>query len=167
MDEQPLIDVPRFRQVMSHLATGVTVVTTAQRGELHGLTVNAFCSVSLQPLLVLISIDELSRSCQLIAESGIFAVNVLGWQQQFLADRFSGRAPLVDTAFGGVPYFIAQTGAPVLKRSVGWLDCRVTERFVAGDHMLFLGVPIAGDVDETAEPLLFYQSRFSRLGRPE
>jgi len=166
MEPHPPLDEARFRRAMAQFATGVTVVTTAMEGRLYGLTVNAFCSLSLDPPLTLVCVDQLSRSQHLIGESGCFAVNILSWQQQFLADRFAGRAPLVNTAFDGVPYVTGATGAPILKGAAAWADCRLLQSTAAGDHVIFVGNVVAADWDETQEPLLFYQSRFARLRSP-
>ena len=161
--DPPAVDEANFRRAMSCLATGVTVVTTSLEGKLYGVTVNAFCSVSLDPPLVLICIDQLSRSRHSIEESGIFAVNILSWQQQFAADRFAARAPLVDTAFTGIPYRKAVTGAPVLSGSLAWADCRLSQIVAAGDHAIFVGAVVAVGLDADQEPLLFHRSRFERL----
>ena len=163
MQSYPPVDEASFREAMSRLATGVAVVTTSLEGKLYGVTVNAFCSVSLDPPLVLVCIDQLSRSRHLIAESHVFAVSILSWQQQFVADRFAARAPLVDTAFTGVPYSIAITGAPVLARSLAWADCQLSQSLTAGDHAILVGAVIAAGVAGDGEPLLFYSGRFERL----
>lgn len=163
MEAYSPVDDTTFRQAMGRFATGVTVVTTMVGGKLHGVTVNAFCSVSLVPPLALVCIDRLSRSCQLISESGAFAVNMLSWQQQFLADRFAGRAPLVDASFTGVPYHVAATGAPVLSDAIAWADCRVIHTVPAGDHDVYIGSVLAVGAGEDAEPLLLYRGRFERL----
>jgi flavin reductase (DIM6/NTAB) family NADH-FMN oxidoreductase RutF len=152
-----------FRQAMGRFGTGITVVTTSVDGGLYGLTVSAFCSVSLDPPLALVCIDHLSRSCQLLAESGVFAVNVLAWEQQFLADRFAARGPLVDTAFTGVPYHLARTGAPILSGAIAWADCRVTQTVPTGDHDVFIGSVLSVGVEEGGEPLLLYRGHFERL----
>jgi len=163
MDAHPKVDETAFRQAMGRFATGVTVITTSVDGKLYGLTVNAFCSVSLEPPLVLVCIDRLSRSCQLLAESGMFAVSILAWKQQFLADRFAARAPLVDTAFTGVPYRLATTGAPVLAEAIAWADCRVSQTVPAGDHDVYIGSVLAVGVEEEGEALLLHRGRFERL----
>ena len=163
MQSYPSVDEPTFREAMRRLATGVAVVTTRLEGKLYGITVNAFCSVSLDPPLVLVCIDQLSRARSLIAESHVFAISILSWQQQFVADRFAARAPLVDTAFTGVPYRIAITGAPVLARSLAWADCQLSQTVPAGDHAIFVGAVVAVGVEADDEPLLFYNARFERL----
>ena len=152
-----------FRAVMSRFATGVTVVTTMSGGRPFGLTVSSFCSVSLEPRLVLVSIDQAALSRPHVADSGVFAVNILSSQQQFLADRFAGRGPLVDGKFDGVPYRTVTTGSPILEGALGWVDCRVVDRVPAGDHVLFIGEVVETGIDESAEPLVYFHRRFTHL----
>ena len=165
MAEPLTVTEQEFRIVMAQFATGVTVVTTALEGQLHGLTANAVTSVSLHPCLVLVCIDHDANSYRLISESGIFAVNILSWQQQILADRFAGRAPLVNASFDGVTYRAGSTGAPILEDALAWVECHLTQRVTAGDHDIFVGTAVAAGaaVGEAQEPLLFYRSRYARL----
>ncbi|HZU06861.1 MAG TPA: flavin reductase family protein [Chloroflexota bacterium] len=157
------VDPDVFRTVLAHLATGVAVVTTATPEGLHGLTVNAFCSVSLTPPLVLVCIDSLSRSAELIAASGYYGVSILSAQQAFLADRFAGRAPLINRRFDDAPYFTARTGAPLLRDCLAWLDCRVVANHAAGDHRLFLGMVEAAGEGTASAALVYYNRRYYRL----
>src|SRR4051794_37681676 len=113
-----------FRRLMGQFATGVTVVTTRRPGGYHGFTVNAFCSLSLNPLLVLISIDQLNQSLDYVREAGAFAVNILSRRQMFLADRFAGRAPLV-ADFNELPHEFGALDVPLLSEAVAWVECRL------------------------------------------
>ena len=121
---EPLND-QTLRKMRGLFASGVTVVTTAHEGQLRGVTASAFSSVSLDPPLVLVCIANESESKERIAESGIFAVNILSDEQEFLSERFAARAPLVNAHFDGVPYHTAITGSPILADSLAWYDCRV------------------------------------------
>jgi len=146
-DQQPqhesrssdVVDERSLKRVAALFAAGVTVVTMRRAGGLHGLTLNAYLTVSWNPPLVLISIDNLSQSVDHIRDAGVFAVNFLSNRQEFLAERFAGRAPLVNTRFEGVPHRFGATGAPLLDNALGWLECRVEKTIEAGDHTLFLG----------------------------
>src|SRR5512136_902996 len=109
-----------MRKMRSLFASGVTVVTTALEGRLHGVTVSAFAAVSLDPPLVLIALADDSATREMIAESGIFAINILSDELEFLSERFAARAPLVNEMFEGVPHHIAVTGAPILDKSLAW-----------------------------------------------
>lgn len=158
------VDAPTFRQVMGRFASGVAVVTTLRPEGFHGLTVNAFCSVSLDPPLVLVCIDHFTVSQQYVRESGFFGVSILSRDQAFLADRLAGRAPLVNPQFDGVPYQIAVTGAPLLSEAVAWLDCRVVAEDDGGDHAIFVAQVEAAGAGSGSEPLVFFGGGFVRLG---
>jgi flavin reductase (DIM6/NTAB) family NADH-FMN oxidoreductase RutF len=154
------VDAATFRRVVGRFATGVVVVTTRTDEGLHGLTANAFCSVSLAPLLVLVCVDKLARGHERLMQAGAFAISILSDRQEFLADRFAGRAPLVNARFDGVPHHEAVTGAPVLDGCVAWLDCRLWATYDGGDHAIFVGEVGATGEDPEARPLLFLDSRY-------
>ena len=99
---EPMTD-QTLRKMRGLFASGVTVVTTVHEGQLRGVTVSAFASVSLNPPLVLICIANESESKEWIAESGVFAVNILSDEQEFLSERFAARAPLVNAHFEACP----------------------------------------------------------------
>ncbi|MBI3968555.1 MAG: flavin reductase [Chloroflexi bacterium] len=152
-----------MRQVRRRYASGVTVVTTVTEEGFHGITVSAFCFGSLEPPLVLGCLGSVGQAAEYVTSSGIFAVSFLDWRQQFLADRFAGRAPAVNRRFEGVPYEVKVTGAPVLRNSVGWVDCQLVESRPLGDHTLVVGRVVAGEPGAAGDPLLFCEGRFGRL----
>ena len=153
-----------LRKLRGLFASGVTAVTTALEGRLRGVTVSAFTSVSLDPPLVLIALASENASCEMIAESGIFAANILSDDQEFLSERFAARAPIVNEAFEGVPHHFEATGAPILVGCVAWYDCRVVATYEGGDHMLFVGrVEAIGFGDESRRPLLYFANRYAHL----
>jgi flavin reductase (DIM6/NTAB) family NADH-FMN oxidoreductase RutF len=128
-----------FRQVMGHFATGVTVVTTNNRGTLSGLTVNAFCSVSLDPPLVLVCVDVTSNTLPLIREGGNFAVNILTDDQEPVSRCFATPSIERYEQFCHAPYHTAVTGAPVLDDVLAFVDTRLVAEYPGGDHVIFLG----------------------------
>jgi flavin reductase (DIM6/NTAB) family NADH-FMN oxidoreductase RutF len=151
-----------FRAAMARFTTGVTVVTTTLDYRCFGLTVNAFCSVSLNPALILVSLDLRSRTYQKIHQSGVFAVNILTQEQQHLASRFASRDPQ-SKVFDDVPFWIGETGAPLFTEALAWVECRITNEYPSGDHILVLGEVLNLECrDEAAacEPLLYYRSSF-------
>jgi flavin reductase (DIM6/NTAB) family NADH-FMN oxidoreductase RutF len=156
------VDTSEFRRVMGHFPTGVVVVTSRQPdGQLCGLTVNAFCSVSLQPALVLVCIDGEADSHDCIRETGVFAVSVLDERKgELLSRRFAGDR--VEDKFAGVAYREEVTGAPVLDASIAWLDCHVVQAIPAGDHTVFLGEVVAADAQE-GQPLVYYRGGYGRF----
>lgn len=128
-----------FRQVMGHFATGVTVVTTNNHGIIGGLTVNAFCSLSLEPPLVLACIDLNSNTLPLIRESGCFAVNMLTDKQESISRCFSTISAERFERFCDVSYHTAATGAPILDNVLAFIDTRVVAEYPGGDHVIFIG----------------------------
>jgi flavin reductase (DIM6/NTAB) family NADH-FMN oxidoreductase RutF len=157
-----MIDSSEFRRVMGHFATGVAVVT-AQRGEGPpcGLTVNAFCSVSLTPPLVLVCVEHGADSHSCIVDSGAFAVNVLEESHgETISRRFATWE--IEDKFAGVAYRTEHTGSPVLESALAWIDCRVTETIPAGDHTIFIGEVLAAETVE-GKPLVYYRGGYGRF----
>ncbi len=151
---------------MGHFATGVAVVTTRTESEVGGLTANSFCSVSLEPALVLVCVDKNARSHDMIRRSGIFAVNILDGGQSDLSDRFAGRTVPDLERFDNVAYHCGVTGAPLIDGCLAYLDCRLAAEHDAGDHTVFVGdvadVGLRGDHLEVP-PLLYYRGKYQRL----
>ena len=153
-----------LRRMRGLFASGVTVVTTAHAGRLHGLTVSAFSAVSLDPPLVLVCIGNEAAAQEIITASGIFAVSILSDEQEFLSERFAARAPIVNAKFEGVLYHLAATGAPIIEDSVAWYDCRLAATYASGDHVIFVGEVVAvGFGDESRRPLLYFVNRYAGL----
>ena len=128
-----------FKEVVGQFATGVTVVTTSSQGKVAGITVNAFCSVSLEPPLVLVCVDVISQTLSLIRESGIFAVNILSSEQSELSRCFAGASRERYEYFCNAAYHEAATGAPILDGTLAFIDARVVAEYPGGDHVIFLG----------------------------
>jgi len=152
-----------LRKMRGLFASSVTAVTTALDGRLRGVAVSAFMSVSLDPPLVLIALANETTMYDMLAESGIFAVNLLSDDQEFLSERFAARAPIVNEEFEGVPYLLSVTGAPILEQSLAWYDCRVEATHPGGDHTLFVGRVEAMGFSENREPLIYFANRYRQL----
>lgn len=152
-----------FRAAMSTFATGVTVVTTRAEETLHGLTVNAFCSLSLAPPLVLVCVDKKAQSHDFILAGRCFAVNVLSAAQQELSQRFAQNHLNGEARFAGTAHTQAATGAPILEHVLAWLDCKLVAAHEGGDHTIFVGEVVALGHGEKAEPLLYFRSGYHKL----
>jgi flavin reductase (DIM6/NTAB) family NADH-FMN oxidoreductase RutF len=153
-----------FRRALGAFATGVTVITTHGPGEEYGMTANAFSSVSLDPPLVLVCVKSGTAGSESIARNGVFAVNVLGAEQEALSRYFASKdRPRGAAAFSEVPHATAVTGSPILDGAVCHLDCRLTASHEAGDHVIFVGEVIALGVDPEARPLLFHGGQYHLL----
>jgi flavin reductase (DIM6/NTAB) family NADH-FMN oxidoreductase RutF len=160
-------DPTKFRRVMSRFVTGVTVITTRDNLEMHGMTCNAFCSVSIAPPTILISLTKNSRTEQLIQKSGFFVVNILSESQSELSDRFAGRHKEREAdRFAGFEWKVALTGAPVFSGIQGYLDCKVVKSIDGGDHVLFLGEVVHSDYDEAKFPLVYFHSGYHNPPTP-
>lgn len=161
------VDPAGFRDVMSHFASGVTVVTTIWEGTPHGLTVSAFSSVSLSPPRVLICLGNDTDSKPLIDRSGSFAVHILGRDHVELGPRFAKLIPDVEDPFVDLPYRTEVTGSPILDSCIAWLDCRVESTMAIGDHTIYVGdVQAIGRPNEESDPVLYYR-RAWRVLDPE
>ncbi len=159
------VDVSAFRSAMGSFPTGVTVVTVASDdGSMHGITVNSFSSVSLDPMLVLVCLHETSRGVGLIERAGAFAVNVLSAGQQEVSRWFANRyRPVGSTMFDGVPFEPGVTGCPVLAGAAASFDCRLRQSHRAGDHLIALGEVVALVHRPQLEPLIFHAGSYKSL----
>lgn len=146
-----------FRDTMGKFATGVTVITTEHDGQVHGMTANAFMSLSLNPKLVVISIGEKARCLNKIHESGQFAVNILAEDQQDYSMIFAGqKREDVEIDFDHLE------GVPVLPGALAQISCEVVSEYEEGDHTLFIGKVLNISLEDK-EPLLFYSGKYRSL----
>ncbi|MDQ1003669.1 flavin reductase (DIM6/NTAB) family NADH-FMN oxidoreductase RutF [Neobacillus niacini] len=151
------MDDRQFRTAMGKFATGVTVIATDVDGDVHGMTANAFMSVSLDPKLVVISIGEKARILEKIKQSQTFSVNILAADQQELSMIFAGQLKEHREV-----EFDRLDGKPVLNGAVAQIACEVSAEHVEGDHTLFIGR--VTDIHlEDAEPLVFYSGKYRAL----
>jgi flavin reductase (DIM6/NTAB) family NADH-FMN oxidoreductase RutF len=148
-----------LRQTLGMFATGVTVITTLVADQVHGMTANAFMSVSLEPPLVLISVDRRTKMCSLLYEEQRFAVSVLAADQRELSDHFAGRAPPGAPA----PSFAIVREAPLVEGSAAHFVARIVRSYWGGDHSLFLGRVEYARYTRDARPLLFHGGQYGHL----
>jgi flavin reductase (DIM6/NTAB) family NADH-FMN oxidoreductase RutF len=146
-----------FRSVMGHFATGVTVVTVATPDGPVGLTANAVCSLSLEPLLLLVCFDNAARTLPPLRESGRFGVNVLASGQQDLARLFASKLPEREK-FAGIPHTV-HDGIPVIEGVLAWVGCRLERLIPGGDHTIGIGSVEAAEAGE-GEPLLWFRGGY-------
>ena len=154
-------DEARFRQVLGHFPTGVTVVTSLWEGRPLGLSVSSFTSVSLAPPLVGICVSRESASWPLISRSGTFCVNVLAEGQEALSRAFSQTDG--PDRFSGVGWSSAPSGAPVLDGVLAWTDCSIEGEHDGGDHRIVVGRVDHLGVAHEGRPLVFYRGGYGRF----
>jgi flavin reductase (DIM6/NTAB) family NADH-FMN oxidoreductase RutF len=150
-----------YRRAIGHFATGVAVVTAQSPEGPVGMTANALCSLSLDPLLLLVCIDNSARTLSAIQTTGRFAVNVLRHRQRELADTFASKQPKPER-FAGVPWRLHQD-VPVLEESLAWLVCDLRELHPGGDHTIGIGAVTDMRHDERGRPLVWYLGRYCTL----
>jgi flavin reductase (DIM6/NTAB) family NADH-FMN oxidoreductase RutF len=151
-----------FRAAMSQFASGVTVVTTRDaNGKLHGITVSAFCSVSLEPPMVLICIEKSTGSHYAFGESGAFVVNVLAEGQSYISEHFASR---MDEKFEDIAHDLNESGVPVLRETIATLRCTLRHSLDGGDHSIFVGLVESVDVIG-GEPLIYFDHRYYVLSK--
>lgn len=154
------MDELKFRDVMGHLPTGVTVITTKdRRGQPFGLTANAVTSVSLAPPLILICVDQAAQCYPCFDQSRAFVVNFLSEAQEEISRRFATKAA---NKFDGVMWRSGGLGIPLLDATLGHLECEVIQKFYGGDHAIYLGRVVDG-CGEAGQPLLFFGGKYRRL----
>ena len=150
-----MVGQEKYRRVMGHFATGVTVVASRRAGgEPAGLTVNALTSVSLAPPLVLICVHRDADAHDVILQAGHFGVSFLKADQEDLALGFSRADP--EDRFQGEPVVLGPLGSPLIHGALGWMECRVLDVHAGGDHSIIVAEVMeceAGDGD----PLLFFR----------
>lgn len=151
-------DSKQLRRALGSFATGVTVVTARDRrnDELVGITVNSFASVSLAPPLVSWALRLESRNLSVFAIGVPFAINMLSDDQRALCARFAR----TDCKFEGVRYRLNDLGIPLLAGCVGSIECRVAEKYCAGDHTIIIGRAERWDIDNARAPLIVYRGSY-------
>jgi flavin reductase (DIM6/NTAB) family NADH-FMN oxidoreductase RutF len=154
------VDASSFRRTLGQFATGVTVVTTRDAaGQPLGLTVSAFCSVSLEPPLVLVCIDHRSDANRGLRQSGAFAVSVLAEHQEDVSRRFAAAGP---EKLDGFPFLDGPLGLPLVPGAVAHLECRVRSFHEEGDHAVWVG-EVHASVAHPGSPLLYHSGSYRRL----
>jgi flavin reductase (DIM6/NTAB) family NADH-FMN oxidoreductase RutF len=155
------LDRDEFRRACARFATGVCVLTTCTPdGRPHGLTVNSFTSLSLDPPLVMAAIARISTYLAAFESSGFFAVNILAEEQRSLSIRFARRE---EGRFDGTPWNPGVTGAPVFEETLGVIECKTVQWLDAGDHRILVGQAVAAVVRH-GRPLLYFESGYANLG---
>lgn len=156
-----------LREVMAQFATGVIVLTTGgEHG--HGMTANAFTSVSLDPPLVLCCVARTARMHRAIRSAGSFAVSILGGGQQALSRYFADRGrPHGPAQFDSVDCVAGRwTGAPLISGALAWLECALIESYDGGDHTIFLGSVLGAHRGVPDSALLFFSGGFHEIAPP-
>lgn len=148
------MDGRTFRDAMGKFTTGVTVITTAVGGKVHGMTANAFMSVSIEPKLISISVDEKAHMHEKMQNASTFAVSILGEEQTEMSMHFAGQKEADTVDFD---WFL---GVPVIKNALANIVCKVYNSYKVGDHTLYIGEVIDISMRQ-GNPLVFFQGKYA------
>lgn len=154
------VNSEEFRAALSRFPSGVTIVTSRdEENRFHGITVSAFCSLSLEPPRVLICIEKTTGSHQALMWSRSFVVNVLNEYQRELSERFASQ---LDDKFDAVEFSTGIDGIPLLSGCIATLECRITDAYDGGDHSIFVG-----EVENTTvidgDPILYFRGDYRSI----
>ena len=155
------VDAESFKRALASWASGVTIVTSHHAERVHGMTVSAFCSVSLSPPLVMVCLDKASNTIELVAASKVFSVNVLAQGQEELSYRFASKEH-EERRFDGLNCGYGANGCPHIPGSVSTMDCRVVSTLDAGDHVIYLGEVDAAESTDRP-PLVYLRAAYRTL----
>lgn len=153
-----------FRRAMGCFATGVTIITLDDGGQVHGMTANAFASVSLDPPLVLVCVDHKAQTHAHLHAKKRFGVNVLAENQRAVSEYYSdpGRTPQ-EFAKAGASFERTRHGTPVLHGALAYLECGLRTAQDAGDHTIFIA-EVEDVVVRKGDPLLFFRGSYRKIG---
>ena len=150
-----------FRKICGQFATGVTVITTTANGEAHGITVNSFTSVSLDPPLILFCIDKKARFNPPLTAEKSLAINILSNEQQEISNRFSNPSLTNEERFSGLQ-LLPDYDYPVFDENIGVLIAQLLQTRDGGDHWIYIAKVIEGQSFD-GNPLIYYAGSYSRL----
>lgn len=153
----------QLRTILRRWSTGVTLVTVHDGEKSHGMTVNSFTSVSLEPPLILVSLERGTRTNRMVRAVSSFAVTILEQGQQDLAQRFAGRIADTENRFRDVAVFRSSLGHPIPEACLAYLDGRVRKVYEAGTHTLFIAETTYGAAVRDGKPLLYYNQNYWHL----
>jgi flavin reductase (DIM6/NTAB) family NADH-FMN oxidoreductase RutF len=154
-----------FRKAMGCFATGVTIITVDLEGEVHGMTANAFASVSLDPMLVLVCVDHTTRTHAHLHAKKRFGINVLCENQRAISEYYARAERTHENAEAeaGARFERTKHGTPVLQGSLAYLECRLDSAQAAGDHTIFIA-EVEDVVVREGQPLLFFRGKYRKVG---
>jgi flavin reductase (DIM6/NTAB) family NADH-FMN oxidoreductase RutF len=147
---------------MARVPAGVVVVSARTEDGYRGLTASSLVSISVDPPIVLVGLEREAATRAAVAATRVFNVSVLTRSQEFIADRFAGRAPAIDASWRDVPHHLGINGLPLIDGCAAWLECRLVEMRRAGDHDICVGEVTAASAG-SGDPLILWDRAFWTL----
>lgn len=159
------IDSESLKKTMRTWVSGVTVVTAQDDSRRAGVTASSFTSISVEPPLILISLQSFSETFKLLEQTRVFAVSVLAQDQAHLSAQFAGYTQLPEGAdkFHNVELMTAETGTPIIRNAVAWLDCHLAAIYEAGNSRIVVGEVIATGQRKDMLPLAYHNRGYFKL----
>ena len=157
----------KLRAAMRAWSAGVTIVTAVYEGHKHGMTVNSFTSISLEPAMITISLQQSTRTHELVSKSRAFGLTILSAEQSKISDLFAGKITGIEDRFVGLQTETLITGSPLVVGGLAWLDCRVIETFNAGMNTLFIAEVLAARDTNDGQPLIYHNRKYWSLSQLE
>jgi flavin reductase (DIM6/NTAB) family NADH-FMN oxidoreductase RutF len=159
------LEAGALRRAMGRFATGITIISAQHEDEIHAMTANAVCTISFDPLMMMVCVNKKSKMNDFIQKAGCFAINILTEEQEIISRHFAGagqgRAP------DGLRFEVIE-GTPFLDGTLAGLACEVDQALNAGDHSMILGkVSAVRYKEEEEQPLVYYRGRYRRLEHPD
>ena len=152
----------QFRDAMARLPAGVVVISARAEDGFRGLTASSLVSISLEPPMVLVGLERDSNTRTAVLDTNAFNVSLLTRSQEFIADRFAGRAPAIDPMWRTLPHRLGTNGIPLIDGCAAWLECRLLQAHPAGDHIICVGEVEAASVG-AGDPLILWDRTFWTL----
>jgi flavin reductase (DIM6/NTAB) family NADH-FMN oxidoreductase RutF len=160
------VNPDELRNALRFWTTGVSVVTSIDQEQRHGMTVSSFASLSLTPPVVMICLERTTRTYSMVIASGTFGVTILGSGQREISERFAGRIPEDGDRFAGLETHALVTGSPFISGGLAFLDCRVVAQHEVGANTYFIGEVVAAQARPDADrisPLLYFNRDYREL----
>jgi len=150
-------------EVMRRWASSIAILTTGNLNHRHGMTVNSFTSISVDPPLVTVTANNSTRTRQLMDEVGYFAINLLSEGQEEISDLFAGRVPEQEDRFQNLVTHTSDLGLPLLSEAAGWVECKIVHRYEMPTSTLFVGEVLHSAKSENLPPLLYMDRKYHRI----
>src|SRR5689334_2561408 len=157
------LDPEHLRTAMRAWSAGVTVVAATHEGHRHGMTVNSFTSISLDPAMITVTLQGTTRTHELVSRAKAFGITILSADQAHVSDLFAGKLPPVEDRFAGLEIETLVTGSPLIVGGLAWMDCRVLQTFKAGINTLFIAEVLAARGDGEGRPLIYHNRKYWEL----
>ncbi len=154
------VDQDNYRQVLSRFVSGVVILTAKHAGTCHGITVSSFCSLSLEPPMVLVCVNHSSYCLALIEHAQTFGINILDEDSEGLSRHFASRT---HSKFNGIAYSLSPLGVPLLDQALATIECRLANRFPGGDHSILTGEVVNAQVARYTQPLIYFRREYRKI----